>query len=66
MAALFQRGCNPWQGRMAGRCTLLLLVVLGVAQAFYLPGLAPVTYCSSKVLAALVFKRLLVVLALVL
>jgi hypothetical protein len=43
---------------MAGRCTLLLLVVLGVARAFYLPGLAPVTYCSSKVLAALVVLAL--------
>jgi len=30
------------------RPALLLLALLGLARSFYLPGLAPVTYCNSK------------------
>ena len=34
---------------MTSRCSLVLVasVLLGVSQAFYLPGLAPVTYCTT-------------------
>ena len=37
---------------MRGLCLGLLLASLGLVSTFYLPGLAPVTYCDNPELKA--------------